>query len=277
MKKGLSDAMFIPKWGAEKFLKLAKKAGFSGVELNFREDSGNITPKTPLSDANRFAHLVGLYDLEISSLSTGLFNHYSLSSNDPRLRKSGEEIGRRMIEFAAEMDVKIIKVVPGTITGDISYGTAYENAVDSLIGLGEEAAAAGVTIGVENVYNKFLPSPREFVNFLDDINHPYVKAYFDNGNALVTGYPEHFIELLGDRIIAMHVKDYRQSIGSFVSILEGDTNWPAIMNALQDISYKGYLISTPPYPYEYGHERHVERYAQDLTAILDLLIPEFNK
>lgn len=49
------------------------------------------------------------------------------------------------------------------------------------------------------------------------------------------------------------------------------------MTALQDISYKGYLISTPPYSNEYGHERHVERYAQDLTAILDLLIPELNK
>lgn len=277
MKKGLSDAMFIPKWPVEKFLKLAKKSGFDGVELNFRENTGDITPQTSLSEANKLAHVVGLYDLEIASLSTSLFNHYSLSSNDSTLRKSGEEIGRRMIEFAHEMDIDIIKVVPGTVTGDVSYCEAYENAIESLMNLGAEAEAAGITIGVENVYNKFLPSPREFVGFLDDINHPSVKAYFDNGNALVTGYPEHFIKLLGDRIVSIHVKDYRQSIGSFVSILEGDTNWPVVMTALQDLVYDGYLISTPPYPYEHGHERHIERYAQDLTAILDLLLPLFNK
>lgn len=277
MKKGLSDAMFIPKWHTKRFLKLARKAGFDGVELNFRKEQGDLTPQTTLSEANNLAHLVGLYDLEIASLSTSLFNYYSLSSNVPRIRKSGEEIGRRMIEFAAEMDVKVIKVVPGTVTEDVSYETAYENSVESLIHLAEEAGDAGITIGVENVCNKFLPSPREFVGFLDDINHEYVKAYFDNGNALITGYPEHFIELLGDRIVAMHVKDYRKSICSFVSILEGDTNWPAVMEALQDISYQGYLVSTPPYPYRHGHERHIERYAQDLTTILGLLIPAFNK
>jgi hexulose-6-phosphate isomerase len=273
MRKGLSDLMFISKWETEDFLKVAKKTGFSGVEFNFCEKLGNLTPRTPISEANRLAHLVGEYGLEITSLSTELFNEYPLSSTELRLRKSGEEIGRRMIEFASEMGVKLIKIAPGSIIADTSYDVAYENAVESLRKLGDEAASAGIMIGVENKCNKFLPSPREFVGFLDNIGHPFVKAYFNTGHALITGYPEHYIDLLRDRIIAIHVNDYRQSINSFVSILEGDTNWPVLMNRLREFSYQGYFIVKPLYSSKFGHERHIEKYAQDLEAILDLLTP----
>src|SRR5690625_5276852 len=192
MKKGLSDAMFIPKWSTEIFFQLAKKNGFQGVELNFRKNEGDLTPETSLEEANRLAHLAAKNQLTISSISSSLFHKYPLSSGDSRLRKSGEEIGRRMIEFAAEMGVRNIKIIPGTIAPDISYCTAYKNSVESLLHLGNEAAKVGVIVGVENVYNKFLPSPKEFADFLSDINHPSVKAYLDIGNSLITGYPEHF-------------------------------------------------------------------------------------
>lgn len=271
MKKGLSDAMFIPKWTTEKFFDLARKYRFEGVELNFRENEGELTPQTSLEEANRLAHEAARHQIEIISISSSLFYQYPLSSGNSKLRKCGEEIGRRMIEFAAEMGVKMIKVLPGTITQHMSYCQAYKNSLKSLMHLGNEAQAVGVIIGVENVCNKFLPSPKEFVDFLNDLNHPSIKAYLDIGNALVTGYPEHFIEILDERIIGVHVKDYRESIRSFVSIMEGDTNWPAVMGALQNIPYQGYLVSTPPYQYTHGHERHMERYSQDLTAILDLI------
>ena len=274
MKKALSDVVFCPNWEIENFLEMTKKMGFSGIEINFCEKKGILTPRTTLKEANILADMVGQLDLEISSLSTELFHDYPLTSNESRLRKSGVEIGRRMIEFAAEMEVPIVKFSPGLITVDLSYDIAYENAVASITKLGDEAASAGVMIGLENTANKFLASPREFAGFLDDVDHPYVNAYFNTGHALVTGYPEHYIDMLSDRIIAIHMSDYRQSIHSFVSILEGDMNWPVLMNKIRDLSYHGYCIVKPPYPHECWHQRHIEKCAQDLTVILDLLDTE---
>lgn len=270
MKKALSDIVYCPNWEIENFLEMVKRMGFSGIEVNFCEKKGNLTPRTTLKEANIFAEMVEGLDLEISSLSTELFNQYPLSSNKSRLRKSGIEIGRRMIEFAAEMEVPIVKIVPGSISADLSYHLAFENAVESIIKLADEAASVGVMIGIENTGNKFLASPREFVGFLDDINHPYVNAYFNTGHALVTGYPEHYVDVLSDQIIAIHVSDYRQSIHSFVSILEGDINWPVLMNKIRDLSYHGYFIVKPPYPYECWYQRHIERCSQDLTTIFNL-------
>lgn len=273
MKKGLSDANFIPNWDTEKFLIAAKTAGFEGVELNFREEGGDLTPETTLAEASSLVKLAETCEIEIATLSTGLFNHYALSSDNTNLRKAGEDIGLRLIELATEMGTEIIQIVPGVATAETAYDVSYELAVESLTRLGEEAAAAGITIGVENVCNKFLASPREFVGFLDDINQSSVKAYFDSANAFATGYPEHLVSILGDRIAAMHVKDYRQATGDFVSILEGDTNWPVIMNALKDIPFRGYLIATPHYPYAHCHGRHIEKYYQDLTSVVDLVSP----
>src|SRR5699024_6018438 len=270
MKKALSDIIFCSSWDIEAFLEMAKQTGFSGREFNFCEKRGNLTPQTTLREANKLVDIVEEHELEISSLSTELFYHYPLSSDESRLRKSGVERGRRMIEFADEMEVPIVKVVPGTISADLSYDVAYENAVTSMIRLADEAASAGIMIGLENTANKFLASPREFVSFLDDVNHPYVNAYFNTGHALVTGHPEHYVDVLSDRIIAIHMNDYRQSVHSFVSILEGDMNWPVLMNKLRELPYHGYCIVKPPYPYEFWHQRHVEKCAQDLTVILDL-------
>lgn len=271
MKTGLSDVMFVPKWEEETFFREAQKVGFSGVEINFREKVGMLRKTTSLSDAYKLAHLAAAYHVNITSISSELFTYYAFTSSDMRLRKSGEEIARRMIEFAFEMDVKVINIMPGAVTAEMSYEKAYENAVESISRLGNEAMKAGIIIGVENSEKKFLPSSREFIGFLDDINHPSVKAYLNMGNALVTGYPEHFIDCLGDRIVGVHVKDYRQSIGSFTPVLDGDINWPSVMRALEKSGYNGYLVSTPSQEHKHGLERHIERYSKDIVALLNLL------
>ena len=84
-------------------------------------------------------------------------------------------------------------------------------------------------LGVENVWNKFLLSPLEFQCFIDRIGNPYVKVHFDTANVLISGYPEQWISILGERIVNVHAKDFRLAVGNingFCIPLEGDVNWP---------------------------------------------------
>ncbi|TCP21674.1 hexulose-6-phosphate isomerase [Scopulibacillus darangshiensis] len=272
MKKGLSDAVFIPDWDTGKFLSEAKKAGFEGVELNIREAEGDLTLNTAPAEARAVARMAEELDLELPTLTTGLLNHYSLSSGDHALRARGEEIASHMIEIASEMGTKVVQLVPGVVTTETCYDEAYSLAQETLSRLATRASSCNVTIAIENVCNKFLPSALEFTRFLDEINHPSLQAYFDNGNALVTGFPEHYVSLLGTRIVAMHLKDYRANAGDFVPILEGDTNWPVMMKAINDIPYTGYVIATPPYKYACGAclEHLVNSTSANLTAIFAL-------
>jgi hexulose-6-phosphate isomerase len=100
---------------------------------------------------------------------------------------------------------------------------------------------------IENVWNKFLYSPLELRLFLDELGSPWVGAYFDIANCVVFGYPEHWIEILSDRIRAVHVKNFtRRDAGGVLhgfgeDIKTGDVDWTAVKAALAEVKYDGPL------------------------------------
>jgi hexulose-6-phosphate isomerase len=99
-------------------------------------------------------------------------------------------------------------------------------------------------IAIENVWNGFLLSPLEMAELIDRVNSPWVRVYFDTGNAIKLGFPEDWISTLGGRIARVHVKDFKRSFGTvegFCPLGDGDANWPAIMNTLREIRYAGPL------------------------------------
>ena len=109
-----------------------------------------------------------------------------------------------------------------------------------------------MTIGVENVWNKFLYSPLEYRDFIDSIGSRHVGAYFDIANPLAFGLPHHWIPILGRRIKRVHIKDYKREHnpdgtvawspfprGFDVPIGDGDVNFPEVLKALKRIRYTG--------------------------------------
>ena len=54
-----------------------------------------------------------------------------------------------------------------------------------------------VIVAVEEVWNKFLLSPLEFARYVDELDSPWLKAYFDVGNVVFYGYPQDWIRTLG--------------------------------------------------------------------------------
>jgi hexulose-6-phosphate isomerase len=125
------------------------------------------------------------------------------------------------------------------------YQQVWDNATESLRELLPFAAERGVTMALENVWNKFLLGPVEFKMFIDQFASPYVGSYFDVGNVVITGYPEHWIEILGRRIAAVHVKNFQRSDAAGVlhgfgdDLLQGDVNFSAVKAALEKIGYPG--------------------------------------
>jgi hexulose-6-phosphate isomerase len=250
MKKGL-NAWSVP--GSTKladFFSLCKENRYDSVELNMTEDEseGGTTAANALTltmgekewaKVGMMAEKVGI---AISSVSSGLFWKYPLTN--PDTCEKGKAIIKIMIDCAAYLRCKTILVVPGLVTPTVSYAQAYERAQAALKDVSGYAEAKGVIIGVENVWNKFLLSPLEMARFLDEIGSPNVKAYFDVGNVLQFGFPHHWIEVLGDRICNVHVKDFDPGIGNisgFKPLLQGRVPWQEVMQAFRAIGYDGFV------------------------------------
>jgi hexulose-6-phosphate isomerase len=108
----------------------------------------------------------------------------------------------------------------------------------------EVAEEKKIDISLENVWNKFLLSPTEFAQYVDQFNSEYVTAYFDIGNIALYGFPHQWIRTLGSRISKVHVKGFDSGTRQFTStLLGGDLDWGASMDALSDIGYDGWVTA----------------------------------
>src|SRR5216117_4280038 len=238
MKKAIGDNMIPREWGFEKGLELDKKAGYDGIEL-WLGDVPWFQMATSDSDVRELRRKVENAGLVVSNVSTGLHWATPLSARDPAARAQAARIVERQIETAGLLGTDAILVVAGLVTEEVPYNEVYQRCVDALKQLGEKAARAGVKIGCENcnAEQRFLLSPREFWQFLNDVNSPFVGIHLDVGNIHDTGFAEQWIEMHGPRITRIHLKDVMKKRGRccdtvYTSLFIGDNDWPAIRAAL---------------------------------------------
>jgi len=263
MKKSISTWSFYGDWNLDEKLKLAKDAGFEGFEIDLTED-GPVGLNSTAVELRAVRASFESAGLAMSGLATGLYWGANACSEDPAIRAKAAHILNREIAAAEALGIDAILVVPGAVGVDfipgcevVPYEVAYNRAREFIAAAVPAAEKAEVTICVENVWNKFLLSPLEMRSFIDSFGSERVGAYFDVGNVLATGYPEHWIAALGSRIRRVHFKDYRRAVGSadgFVDILSGDVNWSAVVSALTKIGYTGWVAAEmiPPVPF-YKH------------------------
>lgn len=270
MKKGISIWSFREP-SLKKCFQMAKAAGFDGVEVAL-DETGEISLESTREELESILQAARQEGISLYSVASGLGWAYPLTDNDPAVRAKAESIIKKQIDTAAVLQCDTILLVPGVVSEKVSYETAYERALEEISRMAPYAESKGVTIGVENVWNKFLLSPLEMKQFIDQIGSPCVKAYFDVGNVIQTGYPEQWIRILGSRIAKVHFKDYRFSAGTisgFVDLLSGDVNYPAVMEAFKEIGYDGWVTGElTPYPH------YPEAFLHIASQVMDEILSE---
>lgn len=259
MKKGISIWSFAGGTLEENF-KLAKEAGFDGVEVALALD-GEINLDSTEEDLLKIKAQAKAAGIELYSVASGLYWQFSITSNDEAEREKAKACVRKQLWTASVLGCDTILVVPGAVSvsfapelGVVDYDVAYERSLAAFNELKKDAEQLKVSIALENVWNNFLLSPLEMRDFIDKIGSDYVGSYFDVGNVLYSGYPEQWIKILGKRIKKVHFKDYKKSVGSldgFVDLLGGDVNWENVKGALDAVGYNGWVTGEmlPPYTY----------------------------
>ena len=228
---------------AEKF-QIIKDAGFDGIELN-RPDA------TPLDEIAKAKAATGV---EIAGVICTTHWGKPLSHPDPKIREQGFNGLKLALQESGELGCDRVLLVPGVVNKDVSYDVCWQRSTEAIRRAVEFAKAAKCRIAVENVWNQFIMSPLEANRFIDEINSPWVGWHFDIGNIVTYGWPEHWIRILGPRILNLHLKEYSRKKrdaeglwkGFNAELGEGDVTWPEVMNALDDIGYAGYGIAEVP-------------------------------
>ena len=157
-------------------------------------------------------------------------------------------------------------LVPTVINPQTSYHDAWERSqkeIRKLLPLAEELK---IVIAIEEVWNKFLLSPLEMANYIDEFQTPWIKAWFDVGNVVLYGYPQDWIRTLGKRIVKVHLKDFKRTENGYtwVNLGDGDVDWPAVRQAFVETGYTG----SATVELEHGDET----YLRDVSRRVDRLV-----
>jgi hexulose-6-phosphate isomerase len=230
----------------------AKRAGFDAIELAIAS-SGVLTPETTRAECAtivRQAHELGV---EIASLASGESWSCSPTATDPQVRRRIIAFTKKAHQIANWLQTDAYLFVPGAVdiffmpnAEVIPYEVCYRRAAAAVRQLRPVAERLGVTLCIENVWNKFLLSPLEMRDFIDSFKSRRVQAYFDVGNILLTGFPDQWLRILGRRVKRVHVKDFKTAVGTaagFCDLLEGSVDFPAVRKALAAIRYDGYVTA----------------------------------
>lgn len=276
MKKGISIWSF-PAQPLKDSFALAKDAGFDGVEVAL-DEVGEISLTTTDEELLAIKKQAEDAGIELYSVASGLYWSYWLNSDCEEEREKAKSIVRRQLYVAKVLGCDTILVIPGTVNAEfaapgrvIDYKTTYERSLAAIKELAPYAEELGVSIGLENVWNRFLNSPIEMGDFIDKVGSPFVGSYFDVGNVVFNGFPEHWIRALGSKIKKVHFKDYRVAAGGlhgFVDLLAGDVNYPEVMKALEEIGYDGWVSAEMIPAYTYYPETIIYNTSNSMDKIL---------
>ncbi|HCU35218.1 MAG TPA: xylulose 5-phosphate 3-epimerase [Armatimonadetes bacterium] len=258
MKKATYYGSLPAKLDVRGRLELAKDAGLDGVEIP--------TFKTQ-RETEEVASIAAEVGIAVHSVMAGSHWTLPLSSTDEDVRLQGVEGIKHALQVAKWAGADTVLVVPGVVNESVPYGAAYDLSQKSLREILPTAEELGITMAIENVWNKFLLSPLEFRTYIDQMEHELVKAYFDVGNILLYGYPHQWIDILGDRIVKVHIKDFNTDTRNFVALLTGHVDWPRVVNALRGIGYSGYLTAELA-----AYTHFPEQLVYDTAAHLDKII-----
>ncbi|MEC7680567.1 MAG: sugar phosphate isomerase/epimerase family protein [Planctomycetota bacterium] len=286
MKKSINLWAFPypEKMSLKQSMELAKKAGFDGIELNY-DLEGDLSPDAGTKDFENIRRMADQIGIEISGVCSFLFWPYPLTSNDPQERKQGLQLAGKMTQAAHDLGTENLLVVPGAVhmpwredhdptPNDVCLARAKDS-VRQLLPLAEKL---GVHLNMENIFfNGFLMSPMEMVDFVDSFDSPFVNVHFDTGNIMEYQFPEHWIPILGNRIKNVHLKEYTKkgsdhSLETFRPLLDGTTNWPAVLEAFDQIQYEGYLTFEYFHAYQHFPEALIYQTGDSLDRMLGIKV-----
>lgn len=261
-------------------LQLAKHAGFDGIELNYDLDN-DLSPKAGARELREIRAMAAQIGIAISGVCSFLFWPYSLTSNNVAQRSRGMELAGKMIEAAHELGTENLLVVPGAVHipwlpehEPVPNDVCDRRAREAVARLLPTAERLRVSLNIENIFfNGYIMTPAEMIAFVDSYNSPYVRVHFDTGNIMLFQFPEHWIAQLGNRIKNTHFKEFTKkgtdhSLESFRPLLDGTTNWPAVMDALDQAGYRGYLTFEYFHPYLHYPEALVYQTSDSLDRML---------
>ena len=227
-------------------LKHIKEAGFSFADYNFGQD---FRRKDGFFGEDVKGHIETLKtimeELGIKFIQSHAPMGSPIAENEGR--KEFIEMNKKCIEACALLNIPNIVIHTGYEMG-LSKEETFERNKKFYDELLPTAEKCGVYILAEN-FNKmcvdglfWIDNAKDLKDFLDYVNHPYLKACWDAGHGnMIDVSQEESLRILGDYVYALHIQDNDGNDDLHYAPYFGSLSLDSLMVGLKEIGYKGYF------------------------------------
>jgi L-ribulose-5-phosphate 3-epimerase len=243
MPVGLYEKALPDELTWEERLIAAGQAGYDFVEISIDESDERLA-RLDWTAAERAAMQKSIANTGIKIMTMCLSAHrkFPLGSHTPELRRQGEEILRKAIEFAGEIGLRVVQVMAYDVFYETSDHETRSNFLEGLQRGALYAGQAGVMLGLENLDTPFVDGLGQALAIINEIDSPWLKLYPDIGNLAAAGHcvPDE-LSLGRGKVLGVHVKDALPQVIRGVPYGKGIVPFEESFRALADIGFWGLL------------------------------------
>jgi D-psicose/D-tagatose/L-ribulose 3-epimerase len=151
---------------------------------------------------------------------------------------------RRYLDLAYELDARNLLLVLGEYVWErqvIPPAEQWQTAIQNIRTLGDHAAGLGLQIALELEPFKLslLNNVDAMVRFLDDVNHPAVRANIDVSHLQLSGVAPEELRRLKDRAIHVHLSDCDGKVHGDLPPGRGVVDFPPYLREIKALGIDG--------------------------------------
>lgn len=204
----------------EELTKAISKKGLSAVQLALAKSFTDFSTATGSLSPGYARHIGQAFKKENVDIAI-LGCYINMIHPDKYERAKLLDRFKEHIRFARDFGCSIVGTETGAVNAKMGYTVdnfeegPFLSVVDSVRELVEEAEKWGIIVGIEGGINHPVYSPKLMKRLLDNVNSNNLQVIFDPANFMSMDNYKHqekvieeAFELFGDRMVAMHAKDF---------------------------------------------------------------------
>ncbi|HEX5810188.1 MAG TPA: L-ribulose-5-phosphate 3-epimerase [Anaerolineales bacterium] len=227
----------------EERLNAARQAGYDFVEISIDESDERLARLDwPAAERAELRRSIANSGVRIMTMCLSGHRKYPLGSHTPELRRQGQQILRKAIEFAGDIGLRVVQVMAYDVFYESSDDATRANFMEGLALGTRWAGQSGVMLGLENLDTPFVDSIRKALAITHEIDSPWLRLYPDIGNLAAAGYlPQEELTLAKGQLLGIHIKDALPRIIRGVPFGEGIVPFRESFRALVQAGFWGLL------------------------------------
>jgi sugar phosphate isomerase/epimerase len=212
--------------------------GYQGLELWCKGQ--HITPYDNRERISYVKDLISSKGMEVYALSA----HLDFITDNDELRRENIRKFKKVIDLGVKFGVKKVQTASGYIFGKEPRQRMWDNFYDSMEKIGKYSMEKRIVINIEPEPEKLLRTPRQFVEFIEEIGMSVFAGVLDLSHAIALDMtPVDFIEEMGGHLNHVHLDDakYGQHPHKHLIPGEGDVNYHEVFEYLENIKYDDFI------------------------------------